>query len=296
MFARSRTRFTLLAQLAYGVFTYIAFLVRHRNGYLAENAFYRAAQDGHRGARALLTSAPAHLFVDFAYATDAATRDRIPPRVAATYAGDTLGGYGELNFDSGTPLREQQRGLLLPELEAAIDALGNSATVVEVGTANGDVAAHVASHFARARVVGVDLSVKTALTKHVGLENLTFSEGYALDMLEAGELQGDLVFASSTFCVFTPRELARYLAAIAAAGYTRVVLNEPTWAGYVQNVDARVFSRHLDGDVWHHNYAGYLAAAGFRTKDSRFFPFRHPRSTRPDIWVFVVSAEANSRI
>lgn len=114
-----RNRVMLVTRFLYGVFTYLAYLARYRNGYVAENAFYRAAQDGHRGPLALLTSAPARLFVDYAFAVDAATRDRIPPPVAATYADETLGGYGAADFDLGTPLEEQQRGLLSSRLERA---------------------------------------------------------------------------------------------------------------------------------------------------------------------------------
>lgn len=85
------------------------------------------------------------------------------------------------------------------------------------------------------------------------------------------------------------------MAAIRDAGFEEIVLNEPTWAGYVQRDDDAVFSKHLEGAVWHHNFAGYMRQAGYEIEEFRFFPYRHPVSRRPDIFVLVIRARLKDR-
>jgi len=150
---------------------------------------------------------------------------------------------------------------------------------------------HLAERFPSLRFIGVDLAVTTAESKQPERDNVEWVGGYALDLLEQDRLRADLVFASSTFVVLSPPELRRYVRALRQAGTRWVVLNEPTWGGYVQERDG-VVSRHLEGAVWYHNFAGYLAEGGYEPAEFQFRPYSHPASPRPDVSVLILEAEA----
>jgi SAM-dependent methyltransferase len=271
-----------------------AFNIGRYGIYRGQQRFYAIAQEtgiSSDAARALLASPPSRLFIDFANLEKSRERDRITPMAATTYADDTLAGYADADYSkSPGPLREQQRGLILVRVEAAAAELPDGATIVEIGTGNGDVAAFVARRFPNLKVVGVDLSVAVADSKHQ-LENLRFVGGYALDLLEGRQLDGDLCFASSTFVVFAPRELARYATALRDRGYAHVILSEPTWGPYEPTASGSPLSRHLEGDVWHHTYDAYLRAAGFEISAVEAKPYTHAVSPRPDILLVQVEAQ-----
>ena len=270
-----------------------AFNVSRRGVYRGQQHFYAIAQEtglASVAARALLTSPPSRLFIDFANLKTARDRYRITSMAASTYEDDSLAGYGDPDFSEASgSLRDQQRGLILPRVEAAAAELADGSRIVEIGTANGDVAAFIAQQFPSLRVTGVDLSVKAASAKHQA-PNLCFVGGYALDLLEGGELNGNLCFASSTFAVFAPREPARYVRALRDCGYARVILSEPTSGVYPATPNGPPVSRHLEGDVWHHGYAAYLRAAGYRISAFEAQPYAHPQSPRPDIRIVQVEA------
>lgn len=282
--------------MALGAVLYALHVGRHGT-YRGQQRFYAMAQEvGITGdaARALLTSPPSRLFIDFANLEKSRNRDRITPMAASTYADDSLAGYGDEEYSkSSGALHEQQRGLILARVEAAASELPDGSTVVEIGTGNGDVATFIAEKFPNLQVVGVDLSVLVASRKHQG-ENLRFVDGYALDLLEDGRLDGDLCFASSTFVVFAPRELARYARALRDRGYTWVILNEPTWGAYPATANAAPMSRHLEGDVWHHSYAAYFQEAGYRISAFDVRPYAHAESRRPDIRLVQVEARLDA--
>jgi hypothetical protein len=203
-----------LAFIALGAAYYLTCVLR-RGVYLGHQRFYATAQeDGvlSRAARALLTAEPARLAINYHNLQASIGRDRISPMAAAEYADDTLAGYADEQFGKGGDhLENQQRARALPLIEQAASSLPDGATLVEIGTGNGDMCAHLARRFPHLQVIGVDLSVAVAERLHTE-PNLRFVGGYALELLEAGELDGDLVFAASTFVVFTPLELARYAA------------------------------------------------------------------------------------
>jgi precorrin-6B methylase 2 len=183
------------------------------------------------------------------------------------YSDDSLHGYGDPEFarGEGKPLEQQQRALILPLVDRAIEQVipsSGKATVVEIGTANGDVSAHLARAHSDTTFIGVDFSVRNAETKH-RLENLQFVEGYALDLLKGNKLTGDIVFSSSSFCVFTPKELEAYLANVRKAGFRQIVLSDPVVCGFKHVNDDRAISRHMDLYMWWHNYAGYLRHEGY---------------------------------
>jgi SAM-dependent methyltransferase len=282
-----------------GIFWYAWLVARYRNTYFASNELYKAMQgdSGLRGrsTRAIAEGALGRVIRDYAFLRENVNRAELTSRVVAEYSDDSLAGYGDESFTKGgSSLAEQQRGTILPLLERALQkhtAAGALKTIVEIGTGNGDVIAYLAERYPFHRYIGVDFSVRTAQKKYEYLANAKFMNGYALQMLRAGSLTGDIVFASSTFCVFAPKELQAYVENLAAAGFSEVVLSEPTWAGYRQANTDEVVSRHLENSVWFHNYAGYLRAAQFEILDFRFFHYRHPASLRPDIHLALVHGE-----
>jgi hypothetical protein len=280
-----------LARTIFGVLLYARRSVRHRNASIGAARLYADAQDGNKNAAALLSSPLATAFTNFGYLQEALRTTGMSPLAAAEYADDTLSGYGDWDYDKGgDTIETQQRGLILPPLTRTLDSLPDRSVVVEIGTGNGDVVAHLADVYRNLTFVGIDLSTRTAQAKHASVPNLDFRSGYALAMFEAGELRADVVFASSTFVVFTPAELARYMKAFGTAGVRYVVLNEPTWSGYSHRQDRGTFSRHLEGATWHHDYAGYLLEGGFQVTTFETFHYEHPVSQRPDIQIALIVA------
>lgn len=223
------------------------------------------------------------------------SNDRIPEKLVVNYLDDSLSGYGEEEWKfGGKDLKDQQRGLILPIIEASIQEEesknDDSSIIVEIGTGNGDISSYLAKKYSAQTFTGIDFSVATAQRKHGHIKNLTFMKGYALDILENHSIQGDIVFASSTFILFTPKELKSYIALIKQNGFSQIILNEPTWGGYIQNNNDDVVSKHLEKFCWHHNYCGYLKEAGYVIKDFNYFHYNHPISTRPDIFVALIRA------
>lgn len=217
-------------------------------------------------------------------------RDQLSTGVIQEYSDESLLGYGDINYDKGgASLETQQRGLMIPLLKQAIsEGPGSGRVVVEIGVGNGDVLSHLAGQYSKHKFVGVDFFTKNAVLKHGDLKNLSFLQGYALNLLEQGKLKGDILFASSTFCVFTPKELKRYLRAIHKAGFSEVILSEPGWYSHRQTNDAQVVSYHLGRSVWFHNWCGYLREAGYGIRALDSFHYKSPKSVRPDISVTIV--------
>jgi len=284
-----------LLRIVAGACLYLASVLRG-GFYRGHQHFYALSQEesaAGRWAGAFLNAPPMLLAVDYANMRDALPRDRISPMAAADYLGDdALSGYADPTYDKGGEgLGDQQRGLVLPALDRRLGQLDDGTVVAEIGTGNGDVVDDLAARHPRLRFVGVDLSVVTARCKHRERDNVEWMDGYALDLLEQGALRPQLVFASSTFVVLAPLELKRYVRALREAGVRWVVLNEPTWGGYVQDTGG-ARSRHLEGAVWFHNFAGYLAEGGYQSLALDFRAYEHPTSPRPDVKVLLLEAEA----
>lgn len=277
---------------------YLLLYVRYRGAYHAANRFYRAMQNpSHRMgryARALAEGPLGRVVRDYHFMKEHVEREELSTRVIAEYSDDDLAGYGSAVLEKGgATLSEQQRGLILPLIQQVLDKhaqAGRNKTVIEIGTGNGDVIAYLAHKYPAHSFVGVDFSVTNARAKHTGLTNLTFKEAYALHALRNGTLNGDIAFGSSTFCVFTPKELDAYCRELHRVGFSEVLLNEPTWGGYEQLDDAGARSAHLQNSVWYHNYAGYLRKNGFDIAAFEFFHYKHPASARPDIFVTLLHA------
>lgn len=289
-----RRRVQAFIDLVGGMLLYsILFCLYH--GYGARTRFYRAAQEDtdlfHGIALRFVRSPLRRLFLDYEFLEENKDRDRLTARAVDQYSDDSLQGYGDAEYTKGgDTLQEQQRGLILPMLEKFV-AGGKSLRVLEIGCGNGDMLAHLKAKYSQHEYVGVDFSVKTAKAKH---PSIGFVKGYALDLLRDGNLQADVVFSSSTWFFFAPKELVAYLEVLKKSGVSRIILSDPSWAGYEAVKDGPAFSRHLEGACWFHNYCGYLAAAGYRVDDFRFFPYRHPTSDRPDIYITLVACSSET--
>lgn len=228
-------------------------------------------------------------------------RDKLSTGAIQEYSDESLLGYGAINYaeikEAGAPLEKQQRGLMIPILKQCLSENAQRLkTVVEIGCGNGDVIQFLAEQHPDYVFCGVDFFIKNALLKHDHQKNLSFVKGYALDLLESGQLKGDIIFGSSTFCVFTPKELERYLKAMHMAGFSEVILSEPVWGGHVQTNDRRIISKHIGRSVWFHNYCGYLRQAKFDIKRFDFFPYKHNKSVRPDVFISIVRASRQSSV
>ena len=254
---------------------------------LGPERFYRIAQERGRIGRLARRYLEHQLvmFQNFDIMRASLGRDSITEIVKERYGDDSLAGYGSAEYAraDNKPLEEQQRGLILPVLTKAIQRVGGP--VMEIGSGNGDILALLAARYPEVQFKGVDLSVVTARAKHEN-SRATFIKGYALEMLEGGQLKGRVAFWSSTATLFAPRELARYLAALKASGFTDIVLSEPV-ALYVPTNDSKAYSRHIYREMWFHNYAGYLRRAGFK-KIRHFERTTFSYSDNPNVPVVLV--------
>lgn len=218
---------------------------------------------------------------------------RLSDLAIAQYSDDGLKGYGDAEFKKGgDTLDQQQRGQILPFLRDYLRGK-DGLSIYEIGTANGDVLAHLAESFPDSRYIGIDLSVANAEAKHTAHKNLSFKKGYALNMLEANQLNGgDAVFFSSTLVVFNPNELAAYFTELKKNGVKNIFINEPFWAGYECNDNQPAYSKHMELATWFHNYPAYLKAAGYKVERLEMIKnYKHPRSQREDITVFLCHAK-----
>ncbi len=268
--------------------------------YLAGGGFYRAAQADKESFTKTIAlnffNSPISVMVrDYFFLKANIGRDKLSTGAIQEYSDESLLGYGDINYaakkEAGKPLENQQRGLMIPILRQSLSENAQKLkTVIEIGSGNGDVIQFLAATYPNYVFCGVDFFIKNATLKHTHQKNLSFIKEYALDLLESGNLKGDIVFGSSTFCIFTPKELERYLKAIYMAGFSEILLSEPIWGGYVQTNDACVISKHVGGSVWFHNYCGYLKQAKFNIKHFDFFHHKHNLSVRPDIFISLIRA------
>jgi hypothetical protein len=254
---------------------------------IGRDRFYRLAQDRAgvfgRIASAFCEGHAGRVCSNYAIFTAEKDKERINHVVLSTYSDDSWCGYGDTDAD-GKTLLEQARGLIVPLVERAI-ASDHPRTVLEIGTANGDIIAHLAERYPSINFIGIDLSVATAQRKH-SRPNLRFVKGYALDILRRGDVPTDLVYSSSTFCLFAPKELAAYMSALASA--RRVILSDPVTFGNIHMRDPKPKSRHMDLYTWWHNHFGYLTATG-RTVEY-FETVNLVRSWNPNAKFVLISA------
>ena len=168
-------------------------------------------------------------------------------------------------------------------------------SVVNVGSRVDTSAAYLAKRYPGVRFVSVD--IQDNLEEHNSLlersPNWSLVSGYALDLFERGELDGEAVIFSSTACLFTNRELRLYLDAIKARF---LLFNEPHALSLrglspVRNPDAldpkvssvSSLSPLLLGGVsfFVHNYCRILEEHGYRVLESEVTMAANASKYRP---------------
>lgn len=269
-----------------GILLYTWYVIRYLSNYKGRNKFYKVAQQDNNTfakkiAISLLQSPIANLFLDYQYMMNNLNRDRLSNLIIEQYINVTTGsGYYDIGYNKGggDTLEKQQRGLILPILIKAIEdgSINNNKIlkIIEIGTGNGDILADLSAKFPVHQFIGIEFNITNAELKYGTISNISFKGAYALDLLVNGQLNGDIVFASSTFCVFCPKELKRYFEQFKIAGFAQIILNEPSWGGYIQTDGSNnepSISKHMEGAVWYHNYCSYLRDAGYTIKDFSFY-------------------------
>ena len=212
----------------------------------------------------------ARLVNDYAVQVEGRDKTRISAAALRLYSDDSLAGYGDAEFakTDGKPLLEQQRGLIIPLVQAEMHDFerthGRPPKVLEIGVANGDVLAYLAGAHPAVSFVGVDLSVVNAERKHQ-IGNLQFVKGYSLGLIEDGNpvMAADIVFGTSTFCALVPKEFKAHVDYFARSGTTSIVISDPVTAGQAHQDNDGAVSKHMSHYMWWHNYAGYLRQAGY---------------------------------
>jgi hypothetical protein len=158
-------------------------------------------------------------------------------------------------------------------------------SAVEVGVYWGAVIDYLAGKYPAIQFTGVDImrDLKT-LNAEFDRRNLQFVSGYAVDMLEQGELSADALFFNVTATRMTENELFRFLRAIASQ-CRYVVISEPLMhrpGGEVVNPDRlrRSTPTALSAPEWPpqfvHNYRALAETGGFKTL--------HYRVYEPEFW------------
>lgn len=224
----------------------------------------------------LLNCSLKHAFFGFQYIRENEGRNSISEEVRKEYGNADLRFYGNLQQLK----MDRERDKFIIEDLAPILKKKKGFQVVEVGTAIGKTLDLVSNQFPDHYYIGVDLNVENAKRVFGSKAGVEFIDGYAVELMENGELAGDVIFFTSTACLFVPDELDRYIAACRDAGFKYVVFCEPVF--YHEKLDATYGPKSLHSimHAWMHNYPGYLEKNGFTVErcDKRSFRPGDPKN------------------
>lgn len=192
-------------------------------------------------------------------------------------------GYADYNFgeNESKDILKQQRGLIIKTVNEYIDE-NKINTVFEIGTGNGDVINYLAEKSRSTKFFGLDFNVETANKKH-SQENLDFVECYALEYLDKITAHNNILFASSTFIFFTPKEIEKYFK-IFKKKIKYLILYEPSWSD-VYKIKNKNSYYHLENSVFFHNYNYLSKKHNFEIIENSFFSYEHVGSSRKDIYI-----------
>lgn len=156
-------------------------------------------------------------------------------------------------------------------------------SVANIGARVDIVSSYLAQKYPDISFISVDLQPN--LAKHNSLlpssPNWTFMSGYALDLLETGELAPDVILFSSTSVLFRNKELDQYFAAFSKVT-KYIVFNEP-WGPSAKRFSLRGITRpeeinpsrsEIGGYYcnYKHNYISKLKDNGFVIETSNLIP------------------------
>ena len=187
--------------------------------------------------------------------------------------------YDKQNDDIWKARTEEKGGMAwnLVELVEPILKKGEVRSVVNIGGQVDRISSHLAGEFQEVKFTSVDFSEhleewNSALPQH---DNWEFVSGYALDLLEKGVLEGDVVMMTSTSVMFTNPELRSYLSAMGSTKY--VIFNEGWWPinWRIRKPESLRTERSIRSGYYanyHHNYPRILEEEGFDTINSRIIP------------------------
>ncbi len=275
-----------LINLIVGFIVLIFFIIFKKQG---SGKFYLKAQDSKLLNNFLKSKILSQLFKNFRYLEE--NIDKEFSKNSMIYKNDpSLRKYGdsECGQSEDINIEKQQRGLVVPIIREVFKK-NEIKTIVEIGTGNGDVVAHLAKEYSEKKFIGIDFNTETAKKKH-SLNNLDFISDYALDyFLKVKDTKIDLVFATSTFIFFLPKEIEKYLKVLAEK-CKFVIISDPTWNG-VHKRKLILNTYHLEEGVFFHNHKYYFESFNFHILDNNFNHYKHETSPRPDIFVNTVIAK-----
>lgn len=271
--------------IIYGFIVLIFYISFKRQG---TGKFYLKAQDSKFLKNFLKSKILNFLFKNFRYFEKNIDKDLSQESQLYKNNDSILQKYTNFNYglSENVKLEDQQRGFGIQILRNILknDEIKN---IIEIGTGNGDLISLFASEFKNKKFTGLEFNVDTAKKKHKS-ENLNFVSEYALNYFQKSDVDGiDLVFATSTFIFFTPKELKEYIK-IFSKKCKFIIIIDPTWFGinkkkYLKN------TYHLENGVFFHDYNHYLK--NFTLIENKFYKYKHKSSQRPDIYLNIIIAK-----
>jgi hypothetical protein len=186
-----------------------------------------------------------------------------------------------------TPLERTFQGQVVPLVASALENDPAIHSVLDIGTHYAFIDHHLAERFPGVQFAGVDFAVNLAeFNAEFARPNLAFVSGYAMDLLERGQLDPDLVFFSCTAYEIKTAEVRRYLRVLAKRRRT-VVFSEPIYpmpggrivdpmtAPADEAVPVFSLPTHLPGQYGPlalvHNYRAIAAECGYEILHYRAF-------------------------
>jgi hypothetical protein len=132
-------------------------------------------------------------------------------------------------YFQGRLIFETFQGLVIGLVAGVLEHDATVRSVLNIGTHYAHSDHHMACQWPHVQFTGVDFAPNLAdFNKEFARANLRMVSGYALDMLESGDVRADVVIMSSTAVVIKNAEMRRYLRA-AAKSARYIVLNEPIY-------------------------------------------------------------------
>jgi hypothetical protein len=166
----------------------------------------------------------------------------------------------------------------LADIENVYRRLGLT-SAANIGARVDFYSAYLAHRFQDGQFTSIDFQPNLALHNSAFPQspNWTFKTGYALPMLESGEVKAEMYFFISTATLFNNQEFNRFFDLIAthakAIAFCEPWGPHPTWLplGIVKPEHVPIENPYCGGlyACYHHNYLKKLEARGFRIEISR---------------------------